>query len=324
MRTEEDIKLIQKRAKRRNIIYWGWIVALIIAGACITGALNDALEWDRAFPWIMVLWVLFTMVILGLGVALFDLSSSFSKDIKKYLVETASDGMFDSFSYNPDEGFSVDVLDKADMMRGVYSCSTDDMMRGEYNDVKFCRGDVSINTGSTVSSTFHGSWTLYSFMKPFISDLQVTTQEMVAHSRVNRTIFTRKEEKRHLFKTGDPEFDSIFVCSGQDEQEAMTLLTPTVRKRLIRLYQDTGLPMIVGWKDNELHFITGNALAPYGYRIHSKMDLEAMVADTRRKLYLTRRVIEELIMSRSVFSEYALEQYSMPVDAGHGEELRRQ
>ena len=319
----EQIEEFRTKALSKKRFLGIWIFLVIVTVLGLTVFLADRMG-DEGFPAIMLLWILGALSVTGLGMAIHNLKGDYSEEIKCYLVETAAEGMFDSFSYRPEEGFLVDDLSNADMMK-IRACKTDDMMVGEYNDVTFVHGDVTINAESeSLGEPFYGTWTVYSFLKPFTSDLQVTTAEMLSHSRVNRTFFTKKDEKRHLFLTGDTEFDDLFACSGQDEQEAMTLLTPAVRKRLIRIYQDTGLPMIIGWKDKELHFITGNALAPFGYEPEATLDYEAMLAETRRKLYLIRRVIEELIMSRSVFSEYALEEYSMPVDTEHEEGLRRQ
>ena len=324
MKTAEELRELQEKCRKKQVINWLLFAGMLLLLAFSVQAIRNSVVGNgdvRGVLYLLSISIVFSMMT---AKSIFELSESFSKDVKRGIVEAASEGMFDSFSYDPDKGFNIEALERADMMVGIRSCGTDDMMTGEYNDVKFYRGDVSLNYGKNKMDTLHGTWTMYSFLKPIVSDLQITTKEMVIHSSVNRSIFTRKDEKRHLFITGDPEFDSVFACSGQDEREAMTLLTPMVRKRLIRLYQDTGLPIIVGWKGNTLHFITENALAPHGYSLYKNLDYDAMIADTRKKLFLTRRVIEELIMSRSVFSEYALEQYSMPVDAGHGEELRRQ
>jgi hypothetical protein len=154
--------------------------------------------------------------------------------------------------------------------------------------------------------------------------VEAAAEGMFDQSQVNRSFFTKKSKKRHLFTTGDPEFDSIFACSGQNEQEAMTLLTPAIRKRLIRLYRDVNLPMIIGWKDNMLHFIVQNAYVPFGYELNRTIDYKTEIAEMRKKLLLTRRVVDELIMSRSIFSEYALEEYSYSESTGFDGGLQRQ
>lgn len=326
-RRREKLEELIKESVLKKKIYLVFIAGLALAGVSLT--LHLFLGNFKSVTGVtatLILWILSFMALGGFGVALYDLRREFTEEIKKYLVETAAEDMFDSFDYKPLSGFDIDELDEADLMFMRYSnTGSDDMMTGEYNDVQFRRADININTGSnSLESQFYGTWTIYTFLKPFTADLQVTSREMAKHSRVNRTFFTRKSEKRHLFETGDPEFDELFTCSGQDEQEAMTLLTPMVRKRLIRLYQDTGLPMIVGWKDRQLHYITGNALAPYGYKLRADMDLDAMVEETSEKLLLIRRVIDDLIMSRSIFSEYALEQYRETGDMQNEEGYRRQ
>ena len=205
---------------------------------------------------------------------------------------------------------------------------SDDLMTGEYNDISFRRADVFVPSSTLgmelVQDDFNGSWTVFKFPKEFSHDLQVTSWDLRPHSRVGRGFFTPHYRERHLFMTGDEAFDEVFICSAQDEAEAMTLLTPTVRKRMVRIYWDSRLPMIFGWKDNELHFITKNAIAPSGIKLSPEPDLDSMVKETKKSLFSIRRVIEELIMSRSIFSEYALEQYRETGDMQNEEGYRRQ
>ncbi|MCR5467164.1 MAG: DUF3137 domain-containing protein [Lachnospiraceae bacterium] len=247
--------------------------------------------------------------------------------MKTYIVETAAEGMFDSFRYQPGSGFFLDDLHEARMML-MKELRSDDLMTGEYNDISFRRADVFVPSSTLgmelVQDDFNGSWTVFKFPKEFSHDLQVTSWDLSPHSRVNRGFFTPHYRERHLFKTGDEAFDEVFICSAQDEAEAMTLLTPTVRKRMVRIYWDSRLPMIFGWKDNELHFITKNAIAPSGIKLSPEPDLDSMVKETKKSLFSIRRVIEELIMSRSIFSDYALEQYRETGDIQNEEGYRRQ
>ena len=272
----------------------------------------------------LVICVLSAILIAGGFLAGKILTKEFTRRVKKGVVEAAAEGMFDSFSYDQDSGFTKSAIDDADMAWTYENVLSDDMMIGEFNDVKFYRGDVQLINYPLGEKAAYCSWTMYSFPKPFTYDLQLTTEGMFDQSRVNRSFFTKKSKKRHLFTTGDPEFDSIFACSGQNEQEAMTLLTPAIRKRLIRLYRDVNLTMVIGWKDNMLHFIVQNAFVPFGYELNRTIDYKAEIAEMRKKLLLTRRVVDELIMSRSIFSEYALEEYSYNESTGFDGGLQRQ
>ncbi len=321
--TIEELKEFQEKSLYKKRCLSG--------GACIIGFLALLLMYltlnkmgsDGALIFTLLL-VAGTSSIIGCFLAEIKLNRAFTRLVKEYIVEAAAEGMFDSFSYDPDSGFSKSAIDDADMAWTYENILSDDMMIGEFNDVKFYRGDVQLINYPLGEKTAYCSWTMYSFPKPFTYDLQLTTEGMFDQSQVNRSFFTKKSKKRHLFTTGDPEFDSIFACSGQNEQEAMTLLTPAIRKRLIRLYRDVNLPMIIGWKDNTLHFIVQNAYVPFGYELNRTIDYKAEIAEMRKKLLLTRRVVDELIMSRSIFSEYALEEYSYNESTGFDGGLQRQ
>lgn len=321
--SREDLKALREKSLvRRFVCRVLLLLFTILTGLVIYGMVEDV--DDEIF---FAVFVICISVMLGTVIWMTYTREKYTEKVKTYIVETAAEGMFDSFRYQPGSGFFLDDLHEARMML-MKELRSDDLMTGEYNDISFRRADVFVPSSTLgmelVQDDFNGSWTVFKFPKEFSHDLQVTSWDLRPHSRVGRGFFTPHYRERHLFKTGDEAFDEVFICSAQDEAEAMTLLTPTVRKRMVRIYWDSRLPMIFGWKDNELHFITKNAIAPSGIKLSPEPDLDSMVKETKKSLFSIRRVIEELIMSRSIFSEYALEQYRETGDMQNEEGYRRQ
>lgn len=321
--SKEDLKALREKSLVRRFVCWVLLLLFtILTGLVIYGMVEDV--DDEIF---FAVFVICISVMLGTVIWMTYTREKYTEKVKTYIVETAAEGMFDSFRYQPGSGFFLDDLHEARMML-MKELRSDDLMTGEYNDISFRRADVFVPSSTLgmelVQDDFNGSWTVFKFPKEFSHDLQVTSWDLRPHSRVGRGFFTPHYRERHLFKTGDEAFDEVFICSAQDEAEAMTLLTPTVRKRMVRIYWDSRLPMIFGWKDNELHFITKNAIAPSGIKLSPEPDLDSMVKETKKSLFSIRRVIEELIMSRSIFSEYALEQYRETGDMQNEEGYRRQ
>lgn len=320
--SREDLKALREKSLvRRFVCRVLLLLFTILTGLVFYGAVENE---EEIYVYLFLLTI---SVMLGTVIWMTHTREKYTEKVKTYIVETAAEGMFDSFRYQPRSGFFLDDLHKARMML-MKELRSDDLMTGEYNDISFRRADVFVPSSTLgmelVQDDFNGSWTVFKFPKEFSHDLQVTSWDLRPHSRVGRGFFTPHYRERHLFKTGDEAFDEVFICSAQDEAEAMTLLTPTVRKRMVRIYWDSRLPMIFGWKDNELHFITKNAIAPSGIKLSPEPDLDSMVKETKKSLFSIRRVIEELIMSRSIFSEYALEQYRETGDIQNEEGYRRQ
>ena len=303
--SREDLKALREKSLVRRfvcrvlLLLYTILTALVFYG----GVENE----EEIYVYLFLLTI---SVMIGTVIWMTYTRKKYTEKVKTYIVETAAEGMFDSFRYQPGSGFFLDDLYKARMML-MKELRSDDLMTGEYNDISFRRADVFVPSSTLVmelvQDDFNGSWTVFKFPKEFSHDLQVTSWDLRPHSRVGRGFFTPHYRERHLFKTGDEAFDEVFICSAQDEAEAMTLLTPTVRKRMVRIYWDSRLPMIFGWKDNELHFITKNAIAPSGIKLSPEPDLDSMVKETKKSLFSIRRVIEELIMSRSIFSDYVTE-----------------
>ncbi|MBO6064835.1 MAG: DUF3137 domain-containing protein [Lachnospiraceae bacterium] len=320
--SKEDLKALREKSLVRRFV----CRVLLLLNTILTGLVIYGLVETEEEIYVY-LFLLTISVMLGTVIWMTYTREKYTEKVKTYIVETAAEGMFDSFRYQPGSGFFLDDLHEARMML-MKELRSDDLMTGEYNDISFRRADVFVPSSTLgmelVQDDFNGSWTVFKFPKEFSHDLQVTSWDLSPHSRVNRGFFTPHYRERHLFKTGDEAFDEVFICSAQDETEAMTLLTPTVRKRMVRIYWDSRLPMIFGWKDNELHFITKNAIAPSGIKLSPEPDLDSMVKETKKSLFSIRRVIEELIMSRSIFSEYALEQYRETGNMQNEDGYRRQ
>ena len=227
----------------------------------------------------------------------------FNKDYKKIIVGTAAADLFDTFAFYPDLGFNQGELEKKGLLNLGIDFGSDDLITGEYHDVQFVRADIELG----YKNRFKGNWTIFSFNKPFKSDLQVSCGSMADQSNIRTGIFTSGSERRTRFVTGDERFDSVFSCSAQDLNEAATLLTPSVKTKLLRFQKRTGYSFVIGWVDNNIHLIiqTGRnvvtELKPGG-KIYDEKEIEK----TKKDFGIICEIIDDMMMSRSIFADYVM------------------
>ena len=181
---------------------------------------------------------------------------SYYKDVfvKKMILQAIPDAV-----YEPYQGFPKAVISETALMAMGNVYSSEDYIRGTFNGVSFERADVLIqdettdSEGNTSTTTYlRGRWMIFESNKTFQGDLQIIQKGFNFANR-RKGFFTKKADRRHVFKTEDESFNKEFQCLCQDEGEAFYLLTPGVMQGLKRLAAAMDGKIMVGFVDNKMH-----------------------------------------------------------------------
>lgn len=181
---------------------------------------------------------------------------SYYKDVfvKKMILQAIPDAV-----YEPYQGFPKAVISGTALMAMGNVYSSEDYIRGTFNGVSFERADVLIqdettdSEGNTSTTTYlRGRWMIFESNKSFQGDLQIIQKGFNFANR-RKGFFTKKADRRHVFKTEDESFNKEFQCLCQDEGEAFYLLTPGVMQGLKRLAAAMDGKIMVGFVDNKMH-----------------------------------------------------------------------
>lgn len=181
---------------------------------------------------------------------------SYYKDVfvKKMILQAIPDAV-----YEPYQGFPKAVISGTALMAMGNVYSSEDYIRGTFNGVSFERADVLIqdettdSEGNTSTTTYlRGRWMIFESNKTFQGDLQIIQKGFNFANR-RKGFFTKKADRRHVFKTEDESFNKEFQCLCQDEGEAFYLLTPGVMQGLKRLAAAMDGKVMVGFVDNKMH-----------------------------------------------------------------------
>ena len=309
MKSREELKRMKRTADRRgHFSTIAFIISAFLMGLGYAYG-TDGKKAPTEIGMFGEYWVLF--LILGIAGMIFSIMAlcsngkEFTREYKKHIVEKAASELFDEYSYRPGEGFDKEVLEEKGLLKIKDGFKSNDMLSGTYHDVSFIRADIEMQKDFT-GDVFKGNWTMFSFQKPFHSDLQVTCGDLKKHSKINRGLFTSKDKKRQVFTTGNEAFDEEFVCSAQDEEEARTLLTPTVMSKLLSFHERTGYPFVIGWVDQNIHLIVENGIDTAAPGEGKELAFGPAIEKTKYDFNIICEIIDEMMMSRSIFADYVM------------------
>lgn len=310
MKSREELKEMKRKADRWEnfssiaLVFWMFLIGSSLAYGTEGNTAPTEIEMFGRY------WVLFLLLgIIGMTFSIMALCTKgkeFAREYKKHVVEKAASELFETYSYQPGEGFDKEVLEEKGLLKIKDGFKSNDMLSGTYHDVNFIRADIEMQKDFT-GEVFKGNWTMFSFQKPFHSDLQVTCGDLKKHSKINRGLFTSKDKKRQVFTTGNEAFDEEFVCSAQDEEEARTLLTPTVMSKLLNFHERTGYSFVIGWVDQNIHLIVENGIDTAAPGEGKELAFGPAIEKTKNDFNIICEIIDEMIMSRSIFSDYVTE-----------------
>ena len=255
------------------------------------------------------LFLMFPAIILAI-LAYFLLVRKKSKEYKDYYKNVFVRGMIRQVipdaEYEPGKGFPRELIRETGLMLMGNIYSSEDYIRGSYNNVSFERADILIqdestdSDGNTTTTTYlRGRWMIFESNKNFEADLQLI-QKGFGYANKRRGLFTKKADRRHEFKTEDEAFNKTFQCLCQNESEAFYLLTPGVMQGLLRLASQTDGKIMVGFVDNRLHVAVNSkkdSLEPPVFRSFNNGDFD----EVRNEINAITGFVESVNLDRKIF-----------------------
>lgn len=306
MDTEQEFRKMQKKAKAADVTGTGMqLLGIVLMVQGFLGILMDATDDTVTMKTALFLLAAFLLMVGGYALGKV-VRKGYEKNFREYVVNRAAAGLFEEYEFMQDWGFPGKELKEKGLIRLSYLYNSKDLLRGQYHDVGFSRADFSSNQKLFPGVRVKGNWTVFTFQKPFEADLQVSCGFMKNESRIKRGSLVSKNEPRHIITTGDSEFDNEFTCSGQDSEEALTLLTPSVRMKLLSLRYMKRMSFVIGWVDRELHFIVFNGKETATPPARGKLDLGKEIHDTKEELGIICEIIDDMMMSRSIYADYVI------------------
>ncbi|MBO4280655.1 MAG: DUF3137 domain-containing protein [Lachnospiraceae bacterium] len=251
--------------------------------------------------------VLFIIMGFVFGILVWKRYTGFKSLYKTLVVNKAAEGLFDRYIYDPNAGFSSDEIRATGIMAMGNRYKSEDTVEGIYKGVTFRRADIYIaqhtSNGKSSHTTIYiqGTWIEFDYNKSFNTDLQILSKDFSFSNKKSSRLFTRAAERRHAFQTESEEFNRLFTCTCQDENEAFYLLTPRLMQMLQLLKTEIGRPFMLGFVNNRLHFVISSHADHMEPSVFGSLDFKVEVEQVRRELMIIRNVIDSLAMDRRLF-----------------------
>lgn len=317
MTTEQELEKRRKTARLGR--YGGTVLQLAGIVLMMLGLLYlffDFADWDLKARTCLVL---AAAVIAMIGGYLLEnrTQKKYEKEYKTYVIGRAALGLFDDYEFLPEWGFPKKEVKSKGLIRIKYGYRSDTLLKGQYHDVGFARADFSMRQNRISDMRVKGYWTIFTFPKPFKSDLQVSCGFMQQESGIRQGLLVPKKERRHIITTGNEEFDREFTCSGQDTEEALSLLTPAVRRKLLSMRYMRRNAFVMGWVNQELHMIVINGTDTAPAPNKGKLDLGQALHQTQEELRVICEIIDDMMMSRSIFADYVMAEMENVMTSPH-------
>ena len=317
MTTEQELEKRRKTARLGR--YGGTVLQLAGIVLMMLGILYlffDFADWDlKAKTCLVLAAAVFAMI--GGYLLANHTKKKYEKEYKTYVIGRAALGLFDEYEFLPEWGFPKKEVKSKGLIRIKYGYRSDTLLKGQYHDVGFARADFSMRQNRISDMRVKGYWTIFTFPKPFKSDLQVSCGFMQQESGIRQGLFVPKKERRHIITTGNEEFDREFTCSGQDTEEALSLLTPAVRRKLLSMRYMRRNAFVMGWVNQELHMIVINGTDTAPAPAKGKLDLGQALHQTQEELRVICEIIDDMMMSRSIFADYVMAEMGNVMTSPH-------
>lgn len=227
---------------------------------------------------------------------------------KNVVVNRAAEGLFDSFQYCPEKGYSKEEIIATGLMAMGNIYKSEDTLEGSYKGVAFRRADTYIaqmySTGKScyVVEFLRGTWLTFTYNKEFLSDLQIRTKGFRYANEKKSKLLNTADERRHSFETENMEFNKAFECSCQSDSEAFYLLTPQLIQMLLLLRDEFGCDFMLGFVDNRLHFAINSGNNNMEPPVLFGTSMEYEVETVRRELKIITNIVDTLAIDRKIFT----------------------
>lgn len=315
-----------RKIRRRMRIVVGLMIAFVVSVFIVTAAafLVNAGKTGMDVPEMFnielcMLAVTYTLVSL-IYIPVFNKAF---KPCRRLVVENAMSSLFEKCSFYPDRGLNGEALMEKEVVEIPRDFGTNCLLTGEYHDIQFVRADINLPSAiMSGEKNFRGSWTIFSFPKAFQTDLVVYSRSYIWNTEGKSVLPLSPKRPKTPFQTGNDEFDNFFVCMSQNPPQAIKMLSPMVMKRLFELRRKTGVRFIIGWIGNNIHLIweSGKGICDQPRYFH-EFSFSESCTETAKDLSIICEIIDNVIMSRSIYADYITEMLAAEQNSTDPEEV---
>ena len=206
---------------------------------------------------IFILSVYFFIVVVILAVTVLKKWKILKGQIKKGYVCDLMTALFINPQYEPLNSINRDVVKEAGFVQMGNTYSGDDLMRGEYNGVKFTASDLLIqnvtsNGKQTITVTyFQGKYMIFSFNKPFDANFCICSKAGIRKIAIQAGLFTHRKK----VELEDESFNMEFSCQTTDEHTFFYIVTPNFSEKVRELKKAFDYGIALGFTNNEVHVL---------------------------------------------------------------------
>lgn len=293
---------IRKKAFTGSVI--ALTIAAIITGACAFFVITGS-SIKTAMYIIVPLFALLYFAIVKISHT--DLNiRRFKANYKAIFVGLPFQTTFGDITYDPENGFSANVIGQAGMIKLGNIYDSNDGIVGYYKDVKFARSDIEIKNriqagkyAQTVTY-FVGRWLVFSFNKDFHFDLQLIGKGF-QHSKKKTSILIPNNDRRHKIELEDVEFNQMFEILGQDDHEAYYILTPGFMSALKQMYHKLDGSVMLGFLNNQLHVAINTKKDAMEPSIYKSIKKQSILKEVQGEIDIIISVINDLDLDRDIY-----------------------
>lgn len=304
----EELKKLQseiiRKNKKCNII--GLIVFLILITLTIIyfKIKNIPLEFLIATTPFALLIYLFTVMYIKSKANGNDIET-FNKEYKNTFVLKSLNNIFEDITYNPNNGFKEEYIEKTGMLDTGDSYSSNDYISGKYKNISFEQSDIHImeereeenKDGKKETewvTTFMGRVMIFDFNKNFKANIQVTSSYFGANTLPWSKKFTR-------VKMEDAEFNRNFMVFAESEHEAFYILTPHFMEKLKEITKKLKCGVMFCFVDNKLQIAVDNYKDSFEYNVFNPINEKEIEESITKDIRLITNFVEELDLDNNLF-----------------------
>ncbi len=224
---------------------------------------------------------------------------------KEVLVRGLLAERIDDLRFSPEEGIDKDIIDATDMMILGNRYSSNDLIEGNYQGVRFRQSDVLIQNhtsngkSSSTITYFKGRWMIFDFNKRFHCDLQVRDRDF-DYAQKSGGWFSDRAKTEKL-ETESVEFNRIFKVYAQNDSEAFYILTPHFMEALLQVKATVDGDVLFCFVDHKLHVAIHNSKDGFEPSVWTPIDRAAATRAVNADIDLITGIVDTLNLDERLF-----------------------
>lgn len=233
---------------------------------------------------------------------------TFEKNFKSCFVKKALEDNFENVTYNPDEGFDEEFIEKNEILDTGDNYSSNDFISAEYKNIKFESSDIHIqeehkttdsdgNTTTTWVTTFAGKLIIFKFDKKIKTKLQVVSAGFDSRPMGRGYSIVEME---------DVEFNKSFSIYAENAHEAFYILTPHFMEKLKRISEKVNASIMFNFIDDKIHIALDNNEDSFEYNVFKPINEKEIEEELIKDIKVITDFVEELSLDNDLFENKSI------------------